>query len=225
MPGRARVWLFFAIILLASAVGLVRLHATGGYCTVRHGLVPGMILILGAARGLTWLMERISVPGKWFGLAQEAAPARPRGVGGRAAWSSSSRPGTGDSGHPRSSPFDVYYETGAWLAQNTRDADGVLDLTDWSLFFSSRPGYRFAHVYDALADPQVRWIVLRKPHLEGHWIYSKAVRELVADREPAVLVPADPRPGELQLRIYDRFNPADRISAAAGQSIDPSARR
>ncbi len=34
-PGRARsrTWLFFGIVLLASAIGLVRLHATGGYCT------------------------------------------------------------------------------------------------------------------------------------------------------------------------------------------------
>src|SRR5208282_393782 len=66
-PARARTWLFFGVVLLASAIGLVRLHATSGYCTVRHGLVPGLILILAAAHGLTWLMARISIPGDWLG--------------------------------------------------------------------------------------------------------------------------------------------------------------
>ena len=50
------MWLFFGVVLRASAVGLVRLHATGGYCTVRHGMIPGMLLLLAAAHGLTWLM-------------------------------------------------------------------------------------------------------------------------------------------------------------------------
>jgi 4-amino-4-deoxy-L-arabinose transferase-like glycosyltransferase len=223
VPSRARVWLFFGVILLASAVGLVRLHATGGYCTVRHGLVPAMILILGAGRGLTWLMGKISVPGKWFGLAQERL--RPGPVVWLGVIALLLVPlHTGAQGHSRSTPFDVYYETGAWLARNTNNRDQVLDLTDWSLFFSERPGYRFAHVYDALADSQVRWIVLRKPHLEGHWQYSKAVRELVADREPVALVPLDPRHGELQLQIYDRLSPVDQLSRA-GATIDPSARR
>ena len=83
-PSRARVWLFFGLILLASAVGLVRLHATGGYCTVRHGLVPAMILILVAGRGLTWLMGTDLGSGKVVWPGPGAAPARPRGVGGRA---------------------------------------------------------------------------------------------------------------------------------------------
>ena len=66
---RARAGLFLAIVLAASAVALVRLHATGGYCTVRHGLVPGLILTLAAAYGLTWLIGKLSIPGRWLGLA------------------------------------------------------------------------------------------------------------------------------------------------------------
>ena len=51
--------------------GLVRLHATGGYLTVRHGLIPGMILTIAAAHGLTWLMGKASIPGRWLGWPQE----------------------------------------------------------------------------------------------------------------------------------------------------------
>ena len=70
-PARARLWLFLGVVLLASAVGLVRLHATTGYCTVRHGLIPGTILLLAAAHGATWLIGRLYLPGKWLGLDQE----------------------------------------------------------------------------------------------------------------------------------------------------------
>ncbi len=219
-PDRARTWLFFAVILLASVIGLVRLHATGGYCTARHGLIPGVILTLAAAHGLTWLMARISFSGKWFGMEQE------RLLPGPAIWAIVLTllvviPRCRDCGPPTLDPFNVYRDTGAWLARNTRSNERILDLTDWSLYFSRRPGYRFAHVYQAPADSQVRWVVLRKPHLDGHWNYTKVVRELVGDRDPAVLVPANPRPGQLQLRIYDRFTRAARV--AVGRSSDAEA--
>ena len=85
-PGqsRARIWLFFGVLLTASAIGLVRLHATGGYCTVRHGLVPGLILTLAAAHGLTWLLARISIPGEWLGAVRATASAGSSSLGGLA---------------------------------------------------------------------------------------------------------------------------------------------
>jgi 4-amino-4-deoxy-L-arabinose transferase-like glycosyltransferase len=73
-PARARLWLFLGVVLLASAVGLVRLHATTGYCTVRRGLIPGTILLLAAAHGATWLLGRLYVPGKWLGLPLQHPP-------------------------------------------------------------------------------------------------------------------------------------------------------
>jgi 4-amino-4-deoxy-L-arabinose transferase-like glycosyltransferase len=223
-PARARTWLFFAVILLASGIGLVRLHATGGYCTARHGLIPGVILILAAAHGLTWLMERVSISGKWFGMAQE------RLLPGPAIWAIVLTllvviPRCRDSGPPTLDPFLVYRDTGAWLAQNTRNNDQILDLTDWSLYFSRRPGYRFAHVYQAPADPQTRWVVVRKPHLDGHWNYTKVVRELVGDRDPVALVPANPRSGQLQIRIYDRFSPTGRVAAGRYSDVEQATRR
>ena len=68
---QTRAWLFLAMVLTASAVAMVRLHATGGYCTPRHALVPGMILMLAAAHGLAWLMGNVAIPGWWLGLTHE----------------------------------------------------------------------------------------------------------------------------------------------------------
>jgi len=212
-PARARTWLFFAVVLLAAAIGLVRLHATGGYCTLRHGLVPGLILMLAAAHGLTWLMARISIPGEWLGASEIRL--RP----GPAIWAVLLAvlivaPRLQSSGQLIPGPFHVYRDAGAWLAQNAGGDERALDLTDWSLYFSRRPGYRFANVYEAPDDSTLRWVIARKPHLDGHWNYSAVVRQLVGQRDPVVLIPANPEPGQLQLRIYDRLGPPGQIAAA-----------
>jgi 4-amino-4-deoxy-L-arabinose transferase-like glycosyltransferase len=203
---RPRAALFLAIVLLASAVALVRLHATGGYCTVRHGLVPGVILTIGAAFGITWLMNKVSIPGRWLGLAHERL--RP----GPAVWTVLVTvlvvlPHLRSLGPLNPGPFDVYHTTGRWLAEHTRAGEGVLDLTDWSLFFSERPGYIFANVYDAPNDPNTRWIVVRKPHIDGHWNYSDVIRRLLAGREPVALFPQEASRDQVQIRIYDRQTP------------------
>ncbi|MGZ3486135.1 MAG: glycosyltransferase family 39 protein [Isosphaeraceae bacterium] len=225
-PGhaRARTWLFFGVVLLASAIGLVRLHATGGYCTVRHGLVPGLILILAAAHGLAWLMARISIPGEWLGAAAQRL--RP----GPAVWAVLLAvlivaPRLHSSGQLIPGPFHVYRDAGAWLAQNAGGDERALDLTDWSLYFSRRPGYRFANVYEAPADSTLRWIIARKPHLDGHWNYSAVLRQLVGQRDPVALIPANPQPGQLQLRIYDRLGPPGQVAAANSTGRTVSARR
>ena len=46
--------------------GLVRLHATGGYCTVRHALIPAMLLWLAAAHGLAWIIRSCVIEGHWL---------------------------------------------------------------------------------------------------------------------------------------------------------------
>jgi len=94
----------------------------------------------------------------------------------------------------------------------------VLDLTDWSLFFSQRSGYHFADVYKAPADPKMRWIVVRRPHVEGHWHYSKIIRELLDGREAVAQLPPHAAPGELQISIYDRQRP---VPLAAATEINP----
>jgi len=221
---RPRACMFLGIVLAASAVALVRLHATGGYCTVRHGLVPGLILTLAAAYGFTWLMSKLSIPGRWLGLARERL--RP----GPAVWAILIallivNPRIRSLGPLNTGPFSVYRATGQWLAHNTRDHDQVLDLTDWSLFFSQRPGYRFANVYEAPANPDTRWIVVRKPHVEGRWPYSDLIRALIGGREPVALVPSQASPNQVQIRIYDRRSPAPQTATTANPRDAGTTRR
>jgi hypothetical protein len=202
----ARAATFLAVVLAASAFALVRLHATAGYCTIRHGLIPGLILTQSAAYGLTWLIAKLSMAGQSF---------RPAGIGLH-------RGSSGltlllalatviinkqSLGPWNSGPFSVYKQTGRWLAQHTRNDEQVLDLTDWSLFFSRRPGYLFASVYEAPSDPRTRWIVARKPHLDGHCHYTEIIRELIGGRQPVALLPPEAGAGQVQIRIYDRQVP------------------
>ena len=214
--GRLRAFLLVGIVLCASFVALVRLHATGGYLTVRHALVPGMILTLAAGAGLTWLTSKVAIPGRLLGLAHERFRLGP------AVWATLIAllvivPCLRALGPVHPGPFAVYHTTGDWLARNTRPEEEVLDLTDWSLYFSQRTGYHFADVYKAPADPKMRWIVVRRPHVEGHWHYSKIIRELLDGREAVAQLPPHASPGELQISIYDRHSP---VPLAAATEID-----
>ena len=192
----------------------MRLHATGGYLTVRHGLIPGMILTMAAAHGLTWLMAKAAIPGRWLGLARRTPAARPGRLGRPARrlrhLSQRPTPGAANAG-----PYSVYVNTGRWIAEHADASERVLDLTNWSLFFSERPGYPFANVYEAPSDQALRWIVVRKPHVEGHWHYSQVLRGLIGDRQPVARSPTR-RPGsQVQIRIYDLKSPSV-VRTAAG---------
>jgi 4-amino-4-deoxy-L-arabinose transferase-like glycosyltransferase len=213
MRGRARAMVFLALVLVASALALVRLHATGGYCTARHGLVPVMLLTLAAAHSIVWIMTKIANSCRWYGLSGMLLQH------GRAAWTALivllifAVLKTHDLGPLNSGPFSVYRATGEWLARHANGDEHVLDLTGWPLFFSGRPGYSFSEVYDAPADPRTRWIVVRQPHVDGHWYYSHVLRDLLGGRDPVALVPAHARANQVQIRIYDRRAPLSPIAA------------
>ncbi|QEH37867.1 hypothetical protein OJF2_64590 [Aquisphaera giovannonii] len=220
-PARARLWLFFGILLGASAAGLVRLHATGGYCTVRHALIPGTILILAAAHGVARILDAVAIPGSWLGQAKSRM--RP----GTAVWAAAVLalilPTRG--GEPASptipGPFHAYRDAGDWLARHAGPGDAVLDMTDWSSFFSGRPGYRFAQVREAPGDPSLRWVVVRRPHVEGRWGYSEVVRGMIAGLQPAALVPEHPAPGQVQVEVYDRRPSTGRVAVSGGAASSP----
>ena len=221
---RARSALFLVIVLAASMVALVRLHATGGYGTARHGLVPGVVLTITAAGAFAWLTTKLTLPGRWLGLAR-AQVRIPPPVGSLlivVLMLAANAPGME---FKNSGPFSVYHETGSWLARNARGTEQVLDMTDWSLFFSQRPGYHFADVYKAPADAATRWIVVRQPHVEGRWHYSEIVRDLIGGREPVALIPARPAPGQLQIRIYDRQMPARQMAVVSSPQREVTPRR
>ena len=200
VAGRGRALLFLSIVLAAAAVALLRLHATGGYCTVRHGLVPGVILTMAAAHGITWLIGRSE------GVVRRLGPRIQRWRPELAVWigliallvvlPDGRMLGPGVPG-----PFAVYRATGQWIATNTVRGDEVLDLTDWSLFFSGRRGYVFAGVYDAATNPHTRWIVARRPHVDGHWHYSEVLRSLIGGRARSHSCRRRPRPGKCRSRF------------------------
>ena len=53
----ARQWRLVAVIAAASALALVRLHATGGYCSPRHTMILSIIAIPAAGFGLGRLID------------------------------------------------------------------------------------------------------------------------------------------------------------------------
>jgi hypothetical protein len=212
---RARIWLFAGIILWVAVLGLVRLHVTGGYCTVRHTLIPAMLLRLAAAHGIAWLIRSIVVDGHWIGLAGGRFRPGPAvwglGLAGLVAY-----PFLGTTTRVQGS-FSSYRDAGSWLAQVTAKSPGkVLDMTDWSLFFSREPGFRLKDISWAALDPDTRWIVARTVHLKGHWRFSHELQDLVRGRSPVVSFPAQPHAGQVQIRIYDRWaNPTGPSTAEA----------
>jgi hypothetical protein len=221
---RARAALFLAIVLAASAVALVRLHATAGYCNPRHALVPAMLLSLAAAHAIKEIVLRISIPGRWLGMADEHL--RP----GPAIWAVLLAllvvvPSTRDLGPRNPGPYSVYHHTGEWLAQNTLDNEQVLDLTDWSLYFSRRTGYNFADLYMAPADPHTRWIVVREGQTDGTWPHCQVIRELIGGRQPVAQLPPAAASHQMKIQIYDRQVPETRTADAAIRDTDETWRR
>ena len=174
--GRARAWLFLALIVAASAVGLVRLHAMEGYCTAIHALAPALVLIVSASLGFTWLLDHLSIPAGGSACRARCCPGP--AVCAVLIAVVSILPIYRASGPLELGPFSVYYQAGDWLAHNTRAQEQVLDLTDWSLFFSRARGTgrgpapcarRFDHPLDRRAQA-------------GH-------------HGAMALLPRDPRPG------------------------------
>jgi hypothetical protein len=207
-PGAAgaRLWLFLGVIVTASAVALVRLHATGGYLTVRHALVPGIPLLFSAAHGLAWVMRKVSLDARWLGLGEGRLRPGPAVwalvVGALVAWP------VYRSRMPYQSSFAAYRQAGSWIASQSDGNGRVLDMTDWSLFFSGRNGLGFDAVGDVASLPQTRWVVVRDAHLQGHGRSSEVARELVAGRLPVARFPENAGPEQVQVFVYDLASPA-----------------
>ena len=96
---------------------------------------------------------------------------------------------------------------GGWLAAMPQADGRVLDMTDWSLFFSGREGDGFAHVLEAAGRPSTRFLVVRDGHLTGHLHYNQVLRRIVAGRAPLVRFPDRPRARPWQVAIYDLAGP------------------
>lgn len=221
--GRKRAWLLLGAVVLIAGAGLVRLHATGGYCTVRHALIPSVVLMLAAARGLSWVMRAVSFDAARLGMGEGRLTPGPAVwalvLAAVVAWP------VYRARTPFGSSFAPYRQAGLWLAA-VPEADGrVLDMTDWTLFFSGRGGGGFARVLDLADDPSTRYLIVRDPHLTGHLRYNEVLRGLVEGRAPLVCFPEHPAPRQLQVAVYDLAAPAGEQSARKPAGPDAEAVR
>jgi len=210
---RARSWILMAIIATAAVLALIRLHATGGYCSPRHAMVLALPLILAAGAGLDRFLTALPIPGNWLGLGpEEKFSAGPvlwiMTIVGFAGWYSSALV------EPVNFAKAGYKAAGEYVAVNVPAGAKVVDVTGLSLFYSGHPGYTFANLIQAPEDPALRWVVVKESHLRGPWTYRKRLESLVDGLKPVATFPLDVKPGQSRVLVFER--PA-RLAASQGQ--------
>jgi hypothetical protein len=207
---KARLWLFLGIIGIAATFALLRLHATGGYCSPRHALVLSELLILGAASALDRGLRTIKIPGRYLGLGDAKFTAGPAIwivlLSGYAAWAAPAIK------EPINAGFGGYRKAGDYLAKNVPQDAKVVDVTGWSLYYAQRSGYTFANLIEAPGDPNVRWVVARESHLKGPWGYCQKLRQLVAGLAPVETYAE--QQGNYWVRVYVFDRKAGLVTAA-----------
>ena len=190
----ARQWRLLAVIGAASVLALVRLHATGGYCTPRHAMILMVVAIPTAASGFTWLLDRFT----------GAKPAWNR-LGWAAAVVLLVIAQRSELLLPVNAGLGGYREAGHWLATHPDDGGRVVDVTGWSQYYGGREGYTFENLIAAPSDRSARWVVAREAHLKGPWEYCARLRALVGGLKPVAEfrgTSGDARPTRVYL--YDR---------------------
>ena len=198
---RGRKDLFLALILVGWLLALLRLHATGGYCTPRHAMIFALPVIAAAASGLSFLVDR-GTPLLYLGEAADRRAQLGKVMLGVCL-------GTGmvfcgrDLTAPINPGYRGYRQAGEWLAANSPRDARVLDLKGWAAFYSERTGYTFEEMAQAEHDPGLGWVVAHDALLIGPWFYCDALRRVVGDRSPVRSFPADRRPGIAQVHVFE----------------------
>jgi hypothetical protein len=211
--------LFLALILVGWLLALVRLHATGGYCTPRHAMIVALPMIAAAAYGLNLLVDRCTV------RFSDGATAHRRVLLGRAMIGVCLVAGVVLYGRNLIAPinpgFRGYRQAGEWLAANSPRDARVLDLKGWAAFYGERAGYTFEEMTQAEHDPALGWVVAHDALLIGPWTYCDALRKVVGNRSPVKSFPEERRLGIAQVHI---FEVSGRL-ARAGLTPVPDSRR
>jgi hypothetical protein len=195
----ARISLLVTIMLLGALAALVRLHATGGYCTPRHALLIALPLFAAAASGLRSLAAAVAWLIRRRPLAVRVVAWLPAAVG-----CALMAPDLRELREPPNMAHAGYREAGAWLAAHVPPGARVVDVTGWSLFYGERPGYVFANLDEALVDQDLRWVVAREAHTRGPWHYCTQLRTLIAGATPVAQFPVVPRARTSRVTIYER---------------------
>jgi len=221
-PGeRARPWIFLTILMVAWCVALIRLHATGGYCTPRHAMIVAYPLIASAAFGFVGLVSRLSIPGRWVGQGEGRFTVGP--VAWVLALAAFVLHEKADLAAPINDRFVGYRGAADYLVGHVPDGAKVVDVTGWALFYGQKPGYTFANLVEAEGDPSVRRVVVRDAHLTGPWPYCERIRRLVGDRKPVASFPTHPVRKQSVVFVFDWSDEAG--PATAGASNPATERR
>jgi hypothetical protein len=197
---RGRKRLFLSLILIGWLAALVRLHATGGYCTPRHAMIFSFPVIAAAAHGLHYLVGLSTIR------------ILPRAVDNRAMLG-----GTLIGcclvamvvfyGHaliaPINSGFRGYRQAGEWLGAHTPRDARVLDVKGWASFYGGRAGYTFEDIAQAQHDPALGWVVVHDALLVGPWSYCETLRRLVGNRSPIKTFPEKRLPGTARVQVFE----------------------
>ena len=201
-PGdKARMWTFLTVVMVAWTLAMVRLFATGGYCTPRHALILAYPLIAAAASGLSRGLAMIVIPGRWVGQADQRFRVGPIGIlASLAALGFASR---ADLQTPINDQFAGYRGAATYLAEHVPAGERVVDVTGWALFYGDRPGYTFANLVEAMGDRDLTRVVVRDSHLNGPWEYCDRIRHLIGDRKPVATFPANPGPKQSTVFVFD----------------------
>ena len=217
-PGdRARPWVFLSVVMIAWALALVRLHATGGYCTPRHAMILAYPLIASAAFGLQRLLGSIAIPGRWIGQADGRYKVGPivwlAALGGLVMFYKD------DLKAPINDQFQGYREAAAYLAANVPPDAKVVDLTGWALFYGERQGYTFANLIEAMGDRGVSRVVVRDAHLKGRWEYCQQIHQLIGDRQPVRTYPEHPVGKQSLVFVYDWSDESSRSARGPSAQV------
>jgi hypothetical protein len=208
-----RNWLLVATMLGLSALAMIRLHETCGYCTPRHAMMVGWILITAGAAGLDRAVrslgpmvmrlvgDRGSSP-RFEAVIKTALVGGCLGVWGPATIA------------PLDRAFVGYRQAGEWLTTLAGPGEGLIDLKGFSLYYAGKTGYTFATLNEGHRDPRVRWIVTHDAHVNGPWDYSKILRSLVQQRRPVRTFPEKPTRGVSRVYVFDLSQAKD---ATAGR--------
>jgi Dolichyl-phosphate-mannose-protein mannosyltransferase len=216
---RSRKDLFLALLLVDWLLALVRLHATGGYCTPRHAMIFALPVIAAAAYGLNFLVDRCT------DRFCNGATGHRRALLGRAMVGICLVAGVVLQGRDLIAPinpgFRGYRQAGEWLVANSPRDARVLDLKGWAAFYGKRAGYTFEELAQAEHDPALGWVVAHDALLIGPWSYCDALRRVVGNRSPVKSFPAVRRPGIAQVHVFDVSGKL----ARAGSTPAPASRR
>ena len=128
-PGR---WLFVAIVAVASVLALLRLHATGGYCSPRHALILSLLLIPAAASGLRQAIAVVAdfvTPPRPGAARAAVGPAWVLVLGGLACFFAPRHGGAGQRGNSGAT------SAGLWLHERVPPDARVVDVSGWAIFY------------------------------------------------------------------------------------------